>query len=64
MTFPGCFRAQELCKGLQDVPVMDRTELYRELASLEMALLGEKRKKLPRVNLTLADMVVQGPPHI
>jgi hypothetical protein len=64
VTFPGCFKAQELSKALEEVPVMDRTNLYRELASLEMALLGEGVKALPRVNMTLAEMIVEPPPDI
>lgn len=64
MSFPGCFRCQELCSHLKEVPVLDRTDLYRDLASLEMAFVGPKIKTLPRVNLTLAEMLVQGPPGI
>jgi hypothetical protein len=62
LTFPGCFRCQELCKALKDVPVLDRTNLYRKLASLEMAFLGPRIKKLPRISLTLAEMILQRPP--
>jgi Fe-S-cluster containining protein len=64
MNFPGCFRCQELCSHLEKVPVVDRTNLYRELACLEMAFLGQRVKTLARVNLTLADMLVEGPPDI
>jgi hypothetical protein len=64
MNFPGCFRCQELCSQPEEVPVVDRTNLYRELASLEMAFVGLRAKALARVNLTLADMLVQGPPDI
>jgi Fe-S-cluster containining protein len=64
LDFPGCLRSQQLCTSLQKVPVLDRTDLYRELASLEMAFVGPKMKGLPRVKLTLADMLVQGPPRI
>ncbi|NVM20833.1 MAG: hypothetical protein HWN68_03515 [Desulfobacterales bacterium] len=62
--FPGCFRCQELCSHLEEAPVLDRTDSYRGLASLEMAFVGQKMKTLPRVNLTLAEMLVQGPPEI
>lgn len=64
MSFPGCFRCQDLCSHLKDVPVLDRTPFYRDLASLEMDFVGPKIKTLPRVNLTLAEMVVHGPPEI
>ncbi len=60
-SFPGCFRCQELCSHLKEVPVMDRTPLYRKLASLEMAFVGPGTRALPRVNLTLAEMLVKGP---
>ena len=64
MIFPGCFRCQEFYSHLEDVPVLDRTGFYRDLASLEMAFVGPKVKALPKVNLTLAEMLVQGPPRI
>jgi Fe-S-cluster containining protein len=64
MEFPGCFRSQELCSSLQEVPSLDRTNLYQALASLEMAFVGPKMRDLPRVKLTLAEMLVQGPPRI
>ena len=62
--FPGCWRAQELVDGGARAAVLDRTALYRELAGLEMALLGKKAKALPRVDLTLAQMLVMGPPEL
>jgi len=64
MSFPGCFRCQELYSHLEEVPVLDRTGFYRDLASLEMAFVGPKIKALPKVNLTLAEMLVQEPPEI
>ncbi len=64
MSFPGCFRCQELCCHVEEVPVLDRTGFYRYLASLEMAFVGSGIKALPRVNLTLAEMLVQEPPEI
>ena len=57
--YPGCFRFQETAEGRVDVPLLDRTPLYRELAALEMDFLGAKIKRLPRVNLTIAEMLVQ-----
>jgi hypothetical protein len=64
VSFPGCFRCQELYAHLKEVPVLDRTGFYRDLVSLEMAFAGPKIKALPKVNLTLAEMLVQGPPGI
>ena len=63
ITFPGCFRCQELYKHLQEVPVLVRTGYYRDLASLEMAFVGRQINVLPRVNLTLAEMLLQEPPE-
>ena len=60
--FPGCFKAQELCAGRTDVAVLDRTALYRDLARLEMEFLGSRLRQLPRVDLTLAEMIVRGKP--
>jgi len=62
--FPGCFRSQELCSHLEEVPVLDRTGFYRDLASLEMDFVGPKIRALPKVDLTLSEMLVQGPPTI
>lgn len=64
MRFPGCFRCQELVGDSEEVPTVDRTGLYRELVSLETALLGHKRHIMPRVKLTIAQMLVQGPPNL
>lgn len=63
-SFPGCWRHQELARDAGHAPVMDRTPLYRELAALERDLLGPRAGRLPRVDLTLAEMLVQGPPGI
>jgi len=62
--FPGCFRCQELVGDRSDVPTVDRTEFYRELVALEIAFLGHRRHLLPKVNKTLAQMLVEGPPSL
>jgi hypothetical protein len=62
--FPGCWRHQELAAGRADAPLLDRTPLYLELAALERDFLGSRAGRLPRVDLTLAEMLVQGPPGI
>ncbi len=68
MTFPGCFRCQEIVEekypGKADVPAMDRTHLFRRIAELESRLMGEKRHLYPRVKKTIADMIVEGPPAL
>ena len=64
LTFPGCFRCQELCSQMQEVPILDRTGFYREMAALEMAFVGPNRQSLPKAKRTLAEMLVQGPPEL
>ena len=60
--FPGCWRYGEAAAA---APVLlDRTPLYRELAGLERDFLGPRAGRLPRVDLTLAEMLVQGPPGL
>jgi len=60
--FPGCFRCQELTAGRDDLPEVDRTELYRELAALERELLTVSGRRGPRVKMTIAEMILTGPP--
>lgn len=61
--FPGCYRSQELCAGAESFAVLDRTALYTRLLELEMQFVGPARiRSLPRVDLTLAEMIVQGTP--
>jgi hypothetical protein len=64
LRFPGCFRCQELVKDAAATSSLDRTELYRRLAGLEIALLGSRRQNAPRVKLTLAQMIIAGPPRL
>ena len=64
IAFPGCSRAQELTAAGADPAPLDRTPLYRDLAGLEQALLGARIHTLPRVDMTLAEMLVQGPPEL
>ena len=62
--FPGCFRSQELCAAAETFPVLDRTQLYTRLMELEVQFVGPARiRTLPRVDLTLAEMIVQGAPQ-
>ncbi len=62
--FPGCFRVREKTGGVKDYAKLDRTEFYRDLAALENAFVGPKVARLPRVNLTLAEMIVEGQPRL
>ncbi|MGE4296386.1 MAG: hypothetical protein AB7E47_00030 [Desulfovibrionaceae bacterium] len=62
--YPGCFRYEERAKAAGHTRLLDRTPLYRELAGLEMAFVGKAMGRLPKVDLTLAEMLVQGPPRM
>ena len=68
MRFPGCFRCQEVVRERyadpDDAPAMDRTPLFQKMVAVESRLLGDKRHLMPRVKLTIADMIVQGPPTL
>lgn len=63
--FPGCFRCQELVKangGRSDE--VERTPHLRRLALLENALLQNKRHLYPKIRMTIAEMIVKGPPSL
>ncbi len=64
--FTGCYRFVSNVTDMADetVPTLDRTELYKELVQLEMAYVGKRLAVLPKVNMTLAEMLLQGPPSI
>jgi hypothetical protein len=64
LQFPGCFRCQELTAGKTEPVLMERTTLLQRLAQLEMACLGAGRGVLPKVKMTLARMILQGPPQL
>lgn len=66
LNFPGCFRCQEIVskKFIHDseAPQMERTPLLQRLVAVERELMGDKIHLLPRVKLTIAQMLIQGPP--
>ena len=62
LDFPGCFRCQERRSAYNSIPALDRTQFFRRLVELEIALLGRIRLTAPKVKLTIAQMVVKGPP--
>ena len=67
MSFPGCFRCQEIIDFREDKQspvVMERTPLLRRLVELEQRLLDGKRGLLPKVRLTISGMLKAGPPTI
>jgi len=62
--FPGCYRCQELTGGMDDPPSVDRTPLYMDLVKLEMQFVGKNLRMLPKVDHTIAEMIVLGPPKL
>lgn len=65
--FPGCFRCQEVVRARYNpaelAPAMERTALFRRLVLVEQKLLGTGRLHYPKIRLTIAEMIVQGPPR-
>ncbi len=68
LNFPGCFRCQEIVKKKfvhdSEAPHMERTPLLQRLVAVERELMGEKLHLYPRVKLTIAQMLVTGPPTL
>jgi hypothetical protein len=68
LRFPGCWRCQEIVmdnyESEADAPAMDRTGLFHRLASLESRLLDDTRHLYPRVKISIAEMIVNGPPRV
>ncbi len=64
MDFPGCFRCQEHISGDNSAEPLDRTQFFRRLVELEIGLLGHRRMSAPKVKLTIAQMIVTGPPKL
>ncbi|RPH42743.1 MAG: hypothetical protein EHM86_02140 [Desulfobulbaceae bacterium] len=68
LTFPGCFRCQEIVGALGmeqgKIPVTERTPYLRRLAVLENDLLQGERRRYPKVGLTISQMLIKGPPVV
>ena len=62
LQFPGCFRCQEQISTNNFPGPLDRTRFFQRLVNLEIELLGNRRHTAPRVKLTIAQMIVMGPP--
>jgi len=64
--FPGCYRCQELTGEMEaegkTAPVVNRTGLYKDLVMLEMQFVGKNLRQFPKVDHTIAEMIVLGPP--
>jgi Fe-S-cluster containining protein len=63
LSFPGCFRCQELLQE-KEVAALDRTQFFKRLVNLEIELLGNRQRTSPRVKMTIAQMIVKGPPAL
>lgn len=67
LQFPGCFRCQEIVEsrstGGEPVSV-ERTTLLTRLVQLENELLDKKRHLMPKVKITIAEMLIKGPPAV
>lgn len=57
--FLGCFKSQQLLKN-KNIPFLNRTPFYQKLAALEQEFIGNT--SLPKVKLTLAEMILNSPP--
>jgi hypothetical protein len=64
LLFPGCFRCQEHALHESPIPPLDRTRFLQRLVALEVGLLGSRRMTAPKVKLTIAQMIVKGPPEL
>jgi Fe-S-cluster containining protein len=68
LSFPGCFRCQTIVKKKfvhdSQAPHVERTQLLQRLVAVERELMGEKLHLYPRVKLSIAQMLVNGPPAI
>lgn len=62
MNFPGCFRCQEITEEMGVVARMDRTQFYQDFMQLEKDWLGVKQYVVPKVKLTIAEMILKGEP--
>jgi hypothetical protein len=66
-SFPGCRRFAALPCAQEDspgCPSLNRTPFYQELAALELEFQKRAARPLPRVNITIAEMMVLGPPKL
>ncbi|MCF8104637.1 MAG: hypothetical protein K9K64_04080 [Desulfohalobiaceae bacterium] len=61
--FPGCIVCQRKSREVSRIPVLDRTPYYIRLVELERKLRKGSARTLPKVDLTLAEMLVKGPPE-
>ncbi len=60
--FSGCIKCREIIKGKNFFPVMDRTPFYLALARLEKRFVLLLKSPLSKVDHTLAQFLLMGPP--
>ncbi len=63
-SFPGCFRCQEITADLQNVTAMDRTLFFNKMLNLEREFVGAGLAAMPKVKMTLAQMMLTPLPQI
>ncbi len=62
LSFPGCHRCQQIAGD--SPPQVDRTAMLSQMVMLETQFLGGRGKRYPRIKLTIAEMIVKGPPRL
>jgi len=62
--FPGCERCQEIVRGRALTTALDRTRFFRQMAALENEFIGRSRMSVPKVKMTIAEMLLRGAPEI
>lgn len=62
--FPGCIPCQKITAQMDQYPALDRTPLYIKLVELERQFTATKGKNLPKVDMTIAEMLVNGAPPV
>lgn len=65
--FPGCFRCQEIVESrfakADHAPHVERTPMLTQLLALENELCEQQRASLPKVAMTIAEMLLKGYPQ-
>jgi len=63
--FPGCYRCQQICAQQPQLlrHAVERTGFLQRLARLERELSSAPAPHMPRPRLTIAEMIVKGPPQ-
>lgn len=68
LNFPGCFRVQDIIEQSDDERLgqhsMERTALLQRLVMLEQRFTVGRRQGLPKLKMTIASMLVAGPPDV